>query len=92
MAFIFPFQSFSAGNIIDVLSDSSARYVVISNSKSGSMAEAKIMITRSDNVTYETVKYDCEKFTIAYGNEHADRPIIPESPDYFIANSICQNN
>lgn len=91
-AFAFPMHSFSAGKVIDVPSDSSARYVVISHEKHAEIAEARIMVTRGSVATYDTVKYDCDRFTFSYGKSDTNKPIIPESPDYFIANTICQSN
>lgn len=91
-SFAFPLHSFSAGKVIDVPSDSSARYVVISHVKHADVAEARIMVTRGSVAIYDTVKYDCDKFTFASGKSDTNKPIIPESVDYFIANSICLSN
>lgn len=91
-ALAIPMHSFSAGKVIDVPSDSSARYVVISHEKHAEVAEARIMVIRGSVVNYDTVKYDCDRFTFASDRSDTSKPIIPESVDYFIANSICQSN
>lgn len=95
-------SSYAVERSVEVLSDKSTKYAVVSESTSGDLTDVTLRLSRNNSISYQRNFYDCGNFNVKHIGEAASeqeltatndekfRPIIPESVDYFIANDVCR--
>jgi len=95
-------SSYAVERSVEVLSDKSTNYAVVSESTSGDITDVTIRLSRDNSIYYQRNFYDCKNLNVKHigeaqseqelkkTNDEKFSPIIPESVDYFIANDVCR--